>query len=99
MEPLARPARPVSDPKAVDTQVSGLTAVDVKVDVVGETCPIPLVEMRKAVRKAQPGQVVEIHGSHAASREEVPMAVHSLGLELLGIRDEPDGTWTIRIKK
>ena len=25
---------------------------DLKVDVKGETCPVPLVEMRKALRKA-----------------------------------------------
>ncbi|MCJ7812880.1 sulfurtransferase TusA family protein [bacterium] len=58
---------------------------DIVVDVIGETCPIPLVEMRKAVMKAQKGDVIEVKGTHPASKQEIPMAVDSLGLELLGI--------------
>jgi tRNA 2-thiouridine synthesizing protein A len=72
---------------------------DFEVDVTGETCPIPLVEMRKAVMKAGKGQIIEIRGSHAASRKEIPMAVHSLKLELIGVTDEPDGSWRILIRK
>ncbi len=72
---------------------------DIVVDVMGETCPIPLVEMRKAVMKAQGGQVIEVRGSHPASKKEIPMAVNSLNLELLGVEDEPDGSWRIFIKK
>ncbi|GAG30683.1 unnamed protein product, partial [marine sediment metagenome] len=30
-----------------------------KVDVRGETCPVPLVETRKALRKAAPDDVIE----------------------------------------
>lgn len=72
---------------------------DIVVDVMGETCPIPLVEMRKAVMKAQKGQVIEVRGSHGASKKEIPMAVNSLKLELLGMTDDPDGSWRIFIKK
>ncbi len=70
---------------------------EIKVDVVGETCPVPLVEARKAIRKASPGDIIEVTGTHPASRKEIPMAVEALGLELLGI-DEEDGIWTIRIR-
>jgi TusA-related sulfurtransferase len=72
---------------------------DIVVDVMGETCPIPLVEMRKAVMRAQRGQVIEVRGSHGASKKEIPMAVNSLNLELLAVTDEPDGSWRIFIKK
>ena len=72
---------------------------DAVVDVTGETCPIPLVEMRKAVMKARKGQVIEVYGTHAASRKEIPMAVESLKLELLGVDDDPDGSWRIFIRK
>ncbi len=68
------------------------------VDVCGETCPVPLVETRKALRKAAPGDIVEVTGTHPASKKEIPMAVEALGLELLGI-DEQDGQWTIRIRR
>ena len=71
---------------------------DIVVDVIGETCPIPLVEMRKAVMKAHKGDVIEVKGTHPASKQEIPMAVDSLGLELLGI-NEDEGVWHIFIKK
>jgi TusA-related sulfurtransferase len=72
---------------------------DIVVNVSGETCPIPLVEMRKAVLKAQPGQVIEVRGTHGPSKKEIPMAVNSLRLQLIEIIDEPDGSWRIIIRK
>ena len=71
---------------------------EIKVDVRGQTCPVPLVETRKAIRKASPGDVIEVTGTHPASKKEIPMAVEALGLELLGV-DERDGIWTIRIRR
>ena len=71
---------------------------DMKVDVKGETCPVPLVEMRKAIRKVAPGEIVEVIGTHPASKKEIPMAVEALGLELVDI-EETDGVWHIRIRK
>jgi len=66
--------------------------------VKGETCPVPLVEMRKAIRKVAPGEIVEVIGTHPASKKEIPMAVEALGLELVDI-EETDGVWRIRIRK
>ena len=71
---------------------------DFKVDVCGETCPVPLVETRKALKKVSPGDVLVVVGTHAASKEEIPMAVKALGLELLGV-EEAEGVWTIRIRR
>ena len=71
---------------------------ELKVDVKGETCPVPLVEMRKAVRKASPGEIIEVIGTHPASKKEIPMAVDALGLELVDVTEE-DGVWKIKIRK
>jgi TusA-related sulfurtransferase len=68
-----------------------------EVNVWGQTCPVPLVETRKAIRKAHPGDVIEIRGNHPASRQEIPMAVESLQLELLSV-EEIDKGWKIQIK-
>lgn len=70
---------------------------EIKVDVRGETCPVPLVETRKALRKAKKGDIVEVIGDHPTSMKEIPMAVHALELELLSV-DGPDRDWTIRIR-
>ncbi len=71
---------------------------ELKVDCTGKNCPVPLIEMRKAIRKAAKGDLVEITGDHPASKKEIPMAVESLGQELVGVTE--DGSrWTIRIRK
>lgn len=71
---------------------------EIKVDCIGETCPVPLVETRKALRKAEEGDIVEVTGTHPASKKEIPMAVKALGLTLLGVEETGD-KWKIRIQK
>jgi tRNA 2-thiouridine synthesizing protein A len=72
---------------------------EIKVECIGETCPVPLVETRKALRKAQEGDIVEVIGTHPSSKKEIPMAVKAMGLELLGVEEARDGTWKIRIRR
>lgn len=71
---------------------------EIKVDVKGETCPVPLVEVRKALKKAEKGDLVEVTGTHPASKKEIPMAVDALGSELVDV-SEKDGIWIIKIRK
>jgi TusA-related sulfurtransferase len=71
---------------------------EIKVDCTGETCPVPLVETRKALRKAKEGDIVEVIGTHPASKKEIPLAVKALGLELIDVQEE-DGVWKIKIRK
>ncbi len=71
---------------------------EIKVDCTGETCPVPLVETRKALRKAKEGDIVEVIGTHPSSKKEIPMAVKALGLELIDIQ-EKDGVWKIKIRR
>jgi TusA-related sulfurtransferase len=71
---------------------------EINVDVRGQTCPVPLVEVRKALRKASVGDVVRVAGTHPASRKEIPMAVAALKLELLGVEGS-DTDWVIRIRR
>ncbi len=70
---------------------------EVKVDVRGETCPVPLVEVRKAIKKAAPGDIIEVIGTHPASKKEIPMAAHALSIKILS--DEQTGEeWKIRLQ-
>lgn len=72
---------------------------EIKVNCVGETCPIPLVETRKAIRKAKEGDIIEVIGTHPSSKKEIPMAVKAMGLELLEMDEDTEGVWKIRIRK
>ncbi len=76
-----------------------LKMAEIKVDCTGETCPVPLVETRKAIRKAKEGDIVEVTGTHPSSKKEIPMAVKAMGLELLDIQEEKEGAWKIRIRR
>jgi len=71
---------------------------EIKVDCRGQTCPVPLVEVRKALRQATPGDVVEVVGTHPASKKEIPMAVEALNLKLLSVEGS-DTDWKIRIQR
>ena len=71
---------------------------EIKIDVRGETCPIPLVEMRKALKRADQGDIVEIIGTHPASKKEIPMAANALLIKI--ISDEQIGDeWKIVLQK
>jgi TusA-related sulfurtransferase len=59
---------------------------------------VPLVEVRKALKKAEKGDILEVTGTHPASKKEIPMAVDALGSELLDVQ-EKDGVWKIKIRK
>jgi TusA-related sulfurtransferase len=78
--------------------IGGVAMAEIHVDVRGQTCPVPLVEMRKAVKKAAEGDIIEIVGTNAASKKEIPMAADALELKVLSI-DENADFWTIRILK
>lgn len=71
---------------------------EIIVDVRGETCPVPLVEVRKAVRRAANGDIIQVLGTHPASRKEIPMAVSALKLELLS-NEGSETDWVIRIRR
>ena len=71
---------------------------EIKVDCKGQNCPVPLVETRKALRKAEAGDIVEVTGTHPSSKREIPMAARAMGLEVVDIAEDGD-TWTIRIKR
>ncbi len=71
---------------------------EIRVDVHGETCPVPLVEVRKAIRRAAPGDIIEVAGTHPASMKEIPMAAEAMHLELLSVEGEPTD-WVIRIRR
>ncbi len=71
---------------------------EIIVDVKDETCPVPLVEVRKALNKASTGDLIVVTGTHSASKKEIPMAAKDMGYEIVEIQ-ENDGIWTIKIRK
>ncbi|MDY6787521.1 MAG: sulfurtransferase TusA family protein [candidate division WOR-3 bacterium] len=70
---------------------------EINIDVEGKTCPVPLVEVRKAIKQAEEGDIITVKGTHKASRKEIPMAINAMGFEIVSNEQEGD-VWTIKIK-
>lgn len=71
---------------------------EIEIDTRGETCPVPLVECRKALRNASPGDDVIVLGTHPASMKEIPMACKALGMEVVDVKEEGK-EWKITIRR
>jgi TusA-related sulfurtransferase len=70
----------------------------VLVDVTRETCPVPLLEMRIALKEAKVGDTVIVKGTHMASKKDIQIAVEMLEYELLDVCQDGE-VWEISIKK
>jgi TusA-related sulfurtransferase len=71
---------------------------DEVIDVKGLTCPAPLVETRKKLKRMEIGQTLEVIGDHGPSKKEVPEMMEEQGQEIVSITDE-GGVWHVTIKK
>lgn len=69
------------------------------VDVIGQDCPFPLIEMRKAILKARKGDIIIITGDHPQSQKEIPMGAKAMDCEVLKNEIDKHGIWRIAIKK
>ncbi len=69
----------------------------IKVDVRGQNCPVPVVEVRKALRNAKPGDIVEIIGTNELSKSEVPMVIEAAGKKIEKIM-QYDNEWKMIVK-
>lgn len=69
-----------------------------RVDVRGETCPVPLIETRKALLGAEPGEAVEIVGDHDSSWVEIPLLAGNVGAEVLAREGGPEG-WRFLLRR
>lgn len=66
-----------------------------RIDVTGETCPVPLIEARKALARASR---VEIVGDHDSSFQEIPILAKNLGVRLAEREGDPT-RWRFVLEK
>jgi TusA-related sulfurtransferase len=55
------------------------------IDARGSFCPGPLMELIRAIREAQVGEVLAVYSSDAGSRTDIPKWVEKAGHRLLGL--------------
>ena len=53
------------------------------VDARGSFCPGPLMELIRAIRESQPGQVISVYSSDSGSKTDIPKWVAKAGHRLV----------------
>ncbi|UCD92426.1 MAG: sulfurtransferase TusA family protein [Methanobacteriota archaeon] len=62
----------------------------VTVDARGSFCPGPLMELIRAIREGQVGDIIAVLSSDTGSRRDIPLWVDNAGHEMVGIFDKED---------
>ena len=68
------------------------------VDARGSYCPGPLMELIRAIREGQVGDVIAVYSSDAGSKMDIPKWVEKAGRRLVGIETR-DGHDEIVVEK
>lgn len=68
------------------------------VDARGSHCPGPLMELIKAIKNSQVGEVISVYSTDSGSKTDIPLWVKKAGHELLGVY-ERDGYTEFVVRK
>lgn len=63
------------------------------IDALGKRCPIPVIELAKALPEIEVGDVVEVLADDEAARVDIPVWCRMKGQEYVG--SEPHGNGTL----
>ncbi|MDI3316567.1 MAG: sulfurtransferase TusA family protein [Bacillota bacterium] len=72
--------------------------VDREIDARGSFCPGPMMELMRAIRSAQVGEVIAILSTDQGSRKDIPAWARKAGHEFLGV-ETVDGYDRIAVRK
>jgi TusA-related sulfurtransferase len=73
-------------------------AITRTVDARGSYCPGPLMELIRAIREGQVGDVIAVYSSDAGSKMDIPKWVEKAGHRLVGVETR-DGYDEIVVEK
>jgi len=68
------------------------------VDARGHRCPVPTLRLRRALERAEPGQIVRLLADDPLARIDVPHFVRTEGFRLLSSGDE-DGSLVFEVTR
>ena len=73
-------------------------AKEVKLDCMGEACPVPLIKTEKALDKLEAGDVLIVSIDHSCAMKNVPEWARKQGHNV-EIEEVDDGEWEVIIEK
>jgi tRNA 2-thiouridine synthesizing protein A len=68
------------------------------VDARGSFCPGPLMELIRAIRESEPGQVIAVYSTDSGSKTDIPKWVEKANHRLVGV-ERRDGYDEIVVEK
>jgi tRNA 2-thiouridine synthesizing protein A len=80
------------------TQAAASQTITQRIDARGSYCPGPLMELIRAIRECEVGDVIAVRSSDSGSRVDIPMWVEKAGHALLRV-DQGDGYDEIVVEK
>jgi peroxiredoxin family protein/TusA-related sulfurtransferase len=66
------------------------TKYDNTLDVMGKCCPMPVLEVKKAIEDIEEGQVLEVLATDRGSKSDIPAWAERTGNKVLGIEEEEE---------
>ncbi len=69
------------------------------IDALGKKCPMPILILKKNLKKVEVGQIVELIGDDIGSKKDVPAFCKKMGHELLRTWEEGNSVLHFFIKK
>ncbi len=76
----------------------GKEEIDLRLNCVGQQCPMPGINTRRALDELESGKVLEIVTDGMAGRSDVPRMAKRLGHDVLSV-EERNGLFVFRIRK
>lgn len=70
-----------------------------RVDARGSACPVPVIELARAVEQADRGARVEVLSDDPTSKVDVPVWCRLRGHELIARADAEGGGWSFVVEK
>lgn len=72
--------------------------IDIELDCKGMFCPMPIVQLKKATKNMQPGQVLRLVATDPGSKRDVPAWAEKTGNDILDSNEEgKEFTFIIRV--
>jgi TusA-related sulfurtransferase len=68
-----------------------MTAPAVTIDCLGRPCPVPVIELAKALPTVEVGELIEVLSDDSAARHDIPAWCRMRGQEYAGERAAPVG--------
>jgi len=80
------------------TETSATPAITRTIDARGSFCPGPLMELIRAIREAQVGDVLSVYSSDKGSKVDIPKWIEKAGHRLISVETR-DGYDEILVEK